>query len=109
MTVIATKTISAPCPRVVAEGSQLGNASNPTACGAASFRATEIGDSIVVVTVSGEVDLSSADGLREFTLSRIDDRRDLVLDLSAVDFCGTATLAVFTDRFRMTFVVASNR
>lgn len=54
------------------------------------------GPRIVVVTVSGEVDVRNATDLHAFTARVIEDAPGLVLDLSAVEFLGTTALPMLT-------------
>ena len=52
---------------------------------------------VVVATVSGEVDMLTAPGLRTVVLAELADCAVLVLDLSGVGFLGSAGLAVLVE------------
>ena len=61
----------------------------------AAFTAEQIGSSLVLIRVRGEIDVLSAPALRAFACARVGEDRHVVLDLSEVDFIGAAGLAVF--------------
>lgn len=57
---------------------------------------TEEHDGEIVVTVAGDIDVSSAPQLRKVLHDHLDgDARQLVVDLDGVDFCDSTGLAVF--------------
>jgi anti-sigma B factor antagonist len=57
---------------------------------------TEQHDGEVVVTVAGDIDVSSASQLRQVLHDHLEnDARQLVVDLEGVDFCDSTGLAVF--------------
>ncbi|NLG54333.1 MAG: STAS domain-containing protein [Rhodococcus sp.] len=63
---------------------------------------------VVIVRVRGEVDICSAESLRDFVCTLGDDGIDVVIDLSQVQFFGTAGLAAFTGMERVTRLNGSN-
>ncbi|MFZ2178760.1 MAG: STAS domain-containing protein [Rhodococcus sp. (in: high G+C Gram-positive bacteria)] len=65
-----------------------------THCTSAGFSSERIGSGVVLVGVRGEIDLCSAPELREYVGARISSESHLILDMSKVDFIGTAGLAV---------------
>ncbi|NLU83103.1 STAS domain-containing protein [Rhodococcus sp. HNM0569] len=62
----------------------------------AEFDAVDIRPDVALVRVRGEIDLCTAQDLRDFVCARVDGARDIVLDLSSVQFFGTAGLPVLT-------------
>jgi anti-anti-sigma factor len=57
-------------------------------------------DRVVVVTVTGEVDMITAPELRACLRQNVDGRRAVVLDLSGVSFLASAGLAVLIEALR---------
>lgn len=62
----------------------------------AAFTAERISSNMVLIEVRGEIDVLSAPGLRAYVCNQVCADRRLILDLSGVDFIGTAGLSVFT-------------
>lgn len=105
MTAIATKKAAIEGRAIKAYASQNYNTSDPNvtilSCGAAEFSVADRTRDVSVVCVTGEVDLCSADALRDFVCAQCDKDTDIVIDLSQVHFFGTAGLTVFTGMERV--------
>jgi anti-sigma B factor antagonist len=75
-----------------------GSCGRPLACSAAEVTASPIAvevmaiDAGAVVVVTGEVDLLTADGLRDALCAAVVDHQLVVVDLSAVDFLSSSGL-----------------
>ena len=67
--------------------------SNTTICGSATFTTRLHDPSVVIVVVNGELDFTNAKELIEAATQAADDRAQVVIDLSGVEFFGTAGFA----------------
>lgn len=54
-------------------------------------------DSLIVVRVTGELDLANAEAVRRFVVVRVRSGRRLMVDLSEVEFAGTALLPTLAE------------
>ena len=68
--------------------------SAPTRCASAEFTSERLGSGVMLVGVRGEIDLFSAPGFRDYVCTRISPEGQFILDMSKVDFIGTAGLSV---------------
>ncbi|MFC6088412.1 anti-sigma factor antagonist [Saccharothrix lopnurensis] len=84
-------------PDVVAtSGAESAAATGPRA-GQIGITVRGAGEGVVVVAVSGEIDMLTAPQLRADVLPRLDAGDTVVLDLSGVSFLGSAGLAVLVE------------
>ncbi|MFT7838836.1 anti-sigma factor antagonist [Saccharothrix sp. BKS2] len=84
-------------PDVVAtSGAESAAATGPRA-GQIGIAVRGAGEGVVVVAVSGEIDMLTAPQLRADVLPRLDAGDTVVLDLSGVSFLGSAGLAVLVE------------
>ena len=106
MTAIATNKVATHDLLAGALASRNHNTCDPSvtiaSCATAEFTGVAITPRLVLVSVRGDIDLCSADALRDFARDQCGESTDVLLDLSRVQFFGTAGLAVFTGLERAT-------
>ncbi|QTJ69684.1 STAS domain-containing protein [Rhodococcus sp. ZPP] len=66
----------------------------PTRCASAKFSSERIGSGVMVLGVRGDIDLFSAPVFHEYVCTQISPEGQFILDMSKVDFIGTAGLSV---------------
>ncbi|CAA7615843.1 STAS domain-containing protein [Magnetospirillum sp. SS-4] len=62
---------------------------------------TRDSDGIILVSLSGEVDLSHSAGLRKRLMELMFERRDVVVDLSAVTYVDSSGIAGLVEAYQM--------